>query len=223
MKIKSKAILAALCAVLLVAATAFGTLAYLKASTTEVKNTFTAGTLATLDLKEHKATADTDGVYTLGTDLVTTNTYKVIPGINIPKDPFVKVTGVDVPAYLFIEVVGLDKAPFVKTVDGETASGDINASVNTSWKKTDITGPNGGVVYIYGTDGVVTTDITAAYILTGDTANAGGVVNVASGFDPSTLGTTGVNLSFYAYLCQKSGFDTAAAAWDANFKPAATE
>lgn len=101
-----------LLAVLLVLGCSIGaTLAYLTATTNEVTNTFTVGKVS-ITLQEHKYDADKNE---LGTDTVkdtveqagtTTpaNSYKLIPGKNMPKDPFVTVEANSEKCWLFIAV-----------------------------------------------------------------------------------------------------------------------
>ena len=87
MKTKSKALLLTLCAVLLVAASVLGTMAYLT-STAKVENTFTIGKVE-IKLDEAKVTAD--GIPVEGADRVTANSYKLMPGTTYTKDPTVTV------------------------------------------------------------------------------------------------------------------------------------
>lgn len=87
MKTKSKALLLTLCAVLLVAASMLGTMAYLT-STDEVKNTFTVGQVKiTLD----EAKVDENGKPVEGAARVKANSYKLLPGHTYNKDPMVTV------------------------------------------------------------------------------------------------------------------------------------
>lgn len=87
MKTKSKALLLTLCAVLLIAASVLGTMAYLTSSA-EVKNTFTIGKVE-IKLDEAKVTAD--GIPVEGAARVTANSYKLMPGTTYTKDPTVTV------------------------------------------------------------------------------------------------------------------------------------
>lgn len=89
MKTRSKALLLTLCAVLLVAASVLGTMAYLT-STGEVKNTFTVGQVKiTLD----EAKVDVNGKALKGdaAERVTNNSYKLLPGHSYDKDPTIHV------------------------------------------------------------------------------------------------------------------------------------
>lgn len=87
MKTKSKALLLTLCAVLLVAASVLGTMAYLTSSA-EVKNTFTVGKV---EIKLDEAKVNADGIPVEGADRVTANSYKLMPGTTYTKDPTVTV------------------------------------------------------------------------------------------------------------------------------------
>ena len=87
MKTRSKALLLTLCAVLLVAATIFGTMAYLT-STDTVTNTFTVGKV---NIKLDEAKANPDGTLVEGAERVKANEYKLLPGHTYNKDPMVTV------------------------------------------------------------------------------------------------------------------------------------
>ena len=86
MKTAKKAMLMTLCAIILVVATVFGTMAYLTASD-EVVNTFTVGKVA---IKLDEAPVDANGKATAG-DRVQANSYKLLPGLTYDKDPMVTV------------------------------------------------------------------------------------------------------------------------------------
>lgn len=84
---RKKALVLILSAVLLVAVTIVGTLAYLT-STDTVKNTFTVGKVA---IKLDEAQANTDGSLVAGADRVKANEYHLLPGHEYNKDPMVTV------------------------------------------------------------------------------------------------------------------------------------
>ena len=100
MKTGKKALLLALCAVLLVAATVMGTMAYLTYTTEAVVNTFTIGKVE-LDLDE--ANVDTKGVMVDETR-VKANTYKLMPGHEYTKDPTVTVKAGSEDSYVRMKV-----------------------------------------------------------------------------------------------------------------------
>lgn len=85
MKTAKKAMLMTLCAIILVVATVFGTMAYLT-STDEVVNTFTVGNVA---IKLDEAKVNPDGSRVEGADRVKENSYKLLPGHTYNKDPMV--------------------------------------------------------------------------------------------------------------------------------------
>lgn len=85
---KSKILILFLCAVLLVAASVLGTLAYLT-SRDSVVNTFTVGQVD-ITLDETKVTPDGQPVD--GADRVKENNYHLVPGMTYVKDPTMTVT-----------------------------------------------------------------------------------------------------------------------------------
>ena len=104
-KTKTKALLMSLCAVLLVAASVLGTMAYLTDSK-DVKNTFTVGNVA-IKLDEAKVddmgnlVKNQDGTLA---DRVTQNAYKLLPGHEYVKDPTVTVLTPSVESYVRMKV-----------------------------------------------------------------------------------------------------------------------
>lgn len=133
MKKAKKVLLLALCAVLLVGATIAGTVAYLTSTTTEVKNTFTAGNV-TITLDE--APVDLYGEVVTG-DRSTANEYKLIPGHSYTKDPTIHV-----------DADSEDCWVFAKLVNGLGTNATI--IINDGWKQVATT-TDGGVVYAYQT------------------------------------------------------------------------
>ena len=100
MKTKSKALLLTLCAVLLVAASVMGTMAYLT-SNDEVVNTFTVGSV---NIKLDEAKVDDDGKAVAGADRVKANEYKLLPGLTYTKDPTVTVLDGSEESYVRMKV-----------------------------------------------------------------------------------------------------------------------
>lgn len=95
MKTKSKALLLTLCAVLLIAASVLGTMAYLT-STAKVENTFTIGKVE-IKLDETDVTNPTG-------PRVTANSYKLMPGTTYTKDPTVTVKAGSEESYVRMKV-----------------------------------------------------------------------------------------------------------------------
>ena len=104
-KTKTKALLMSLCAVLLVAASVLGTMAYLTDSK-DVKNTFTVGNVS---IKLDEAKVDENGTQVVDKDgnpvaRVTENEYKLLPGHTYVKDPTVTVLTPSVESYVRMKV-----------------------------------------------------------------------------------------------------------------------
>ena len=95
MKTKSKALLLTLCAVLLIAASVLGTMAYLT-STDTVTNTFTVGKVE-IKLDETDVTNPTGS-------RVQANSYKLMPGTTYTKDPTVTVKAGSEESYVRMKV-----------------------------------------------------------------------------------------------------------------------
>ena len=95
MKTKSKALLLTLCAVLLVAASVLGTMAYLT-STDTVTNTFTIGKV--------EITLDETDVTNPNGPRVKANSYKLMPGTTYTKDPTVTVKAGSEDSYVRMKV-----------------------------------------------------------------------------------------------------------------------
>lgn len=144
--------------------------------------------LGEITVKEHEAETDGRGSYTLdtGTDPVDSNNYStVLPGLDIPKDPFVTVTNKSsIAAYVYVEVVnGLKDSK-------------ITYTLADSWKLlTGVAGQHGGAVYVYTAGDTVpdqiTTNIGPIYILKDDT------VYVSDKFDRTK---DDLSLTFYACM-----------------------
>lgn len=100
MKTKGKALLLTLCAVLLVAASVLGTMAYLT-STAKVENTFTIGKV---EIKLDEAKVNADGIPVEGAARVTENSYKLMPGNTYTKDPTVTVKAGSEKSYVRMKV-----------------------------------------------------------------------------------------------------------------------
>ena len=138
-------------------------------------------------LTESKANRTEMGDYVLDTTTpVMTNQYVLMPGVDIPKDPTIKITGkTALPAYLYVEVV-------------DNISDLAVTYLLADWWQplAGVTGPNGGEVYVYNE----TVD--------GSTANMeiqlikGNTVYVSQTLDHSADAKS-FSIKFYAYLLQK--------------------
>lgn len=145
-----------------------------------------------LTLQEHVAERKADGSYQLKTTTaaVNQNAYKVMPGVDIPKDPFITVTErTTVPGYLYVEVI--DSLPDTVTY-----------RLTNNWSLlSGVTGKNGGSVYVYvGSDLTVSPTTRTIEILNGN------IVTVSDQYAGESF-----SLSFYAYLYKKNENETASA------------
>lgn len=202
---KKKTLTVAIALVLVVALAVGATYAYLKASTGTITNTFVAGKLFDLDggikLQEKEVTAKEDGTYEIKENAPWKDEgckYTVQPGVDLPKQPAVKVSGLDTQAYLFAGVKG-------ETTNGFTWSVDT-----TKWSPL----MNGNTQ--------VVKDGYKIWVLTGNVQNGtyeiltGNKIAVNDKFNPSTL-TADNNIEFQAYICQSAGFSSAYEAFNASF------
>ena len=203
MKTRSKALLLTLCAVLLVAASVLGTMAYLT-STDTVENTFSVGAVAiTLDEKDVDKDSNTeDNVTVDGVIRDKANSYKLLPGHQYDKDPIVHVDSNSEDCYLFVIVKN-------EIADIESdATGDKTVAVQMTndygWSKVGET--EDGALYVYGTveaPGVVKAGedktVFTTFKIDGDVTNT-----TLAGYKDKTIVVT-------AYAVQKDGFEGKAA------------
>ena len=167
--------------------------------TRQVALTVNAELAASLEVKEHQLTGAYYDEYELSSDkLVESNTYVLMPGVDIPKDPFVRVTGkTEIPAYLYVEVVdttGGNSDTYSYTVDS------ANWTTLKNDQNEDVTGKNGGKVYVYQngtklTDANTSNDSWTVGILTDDKITVKPGLDVSSDYSSATL-------TFYAYMAQ---------------------
>lgn len=189
-ELSGKLVVAMLAVTLLIGCAIGGTVAWLTAKTDPVVNTFTYGDI-------NITLAETTG-----------SSYKIIPGVDIAKDPKVTVNPNSEACYLFVKITEENWPTFTET-DGTTQK--VSYGIPTDWKpladqagvyyrEVDATTANAGVSY---------------YILKGDTTYPNGVVTVSENLTKNEVNgiTTQPKLTFTAYAVQKDSFDTAAAAW----------
>lgn len=211
MKTRSKALLLTLCAVLLVAATIFGTMAYLT-STDTVTNTFTVGKV---NIKLDEAKANPDGSLVANADRVKANEYKLLPGHTYNKDPMVTVLSGSESSYVKMTVTfskaneldaifAPDGADMLKIFNGYDADNWIakgntkDATANTRtyefWYKEAVAAPTANVTLDALFDSItVPGEITNEQLAT----------------------IEGMTITVNAYAIQADGFADAAAAWEA--------
>ena len=160
---------------------------------------FTATLAEGLKIQEHPATRQHDGSYTIDKSAtpVQEQSYKLMPGVDIPKDPFITVTGkTAIPGWLFVEVV-----------PGEGFPDTVKYNLTADWIDTGLLGDNNGKLYVYkkaitNADTQIEDDngnVTALipfYVLQED--NDHNTLTVSQYIKRNTE----VALDFYAYLCQ---------------------
>lgn len=184
--VSTKVFLSLLALVLVVGCAVGGTIAWLTATTDPVVNTFTYGKI-NIELTE-----------TTGAE------YKIIPGVNISKDPKVTVNGGSEACWLFVKVAEANWPTF--TV-GENRK--VSYAIATGWAELP------GVAGVYYREVDAVTADTDFYVLAGDTTYRNGVVTVSENLTKAEVNgiTTQPTLTFTAYAVQKDGIDTAAEAW----------
>ena len=211
MKTAKKAMLLTLCALVLVAATVMGTLAYLT-STDEVVNTFTVGKIGiTLD----EAPTDVYGKEIDG-DRRDANAYKLIPGHKYLKDPTVHVAADSEESYLFVTVNNGIEA--LEAADTEAGKTTIAAQMEAlGWTALE----NYPGVFTYKTTVTDDTDSNVPGGTKGDfvvfqnfTINT---TVTAEDLQNDEIDYSDALVTVTAYAVQKDGFGTADAAWAGTF------
>lgn len=198
-KTKTKALLMSLCAVLLVAASVLGTMAYLTDSK-DVKNTFTVGNVAiTMD------ETDVDDS-TPNKERDQANSYKLMPGHTYTKDPIIHVDANSEDCYLFVKV---DNQIAAIEADGNTTVAAQMAA--KGWKAVE--GKNG--IYVY-----VGTTAAPVAVKANDNVTVFEQLVIAGTVNGDTLKTyENKTITVTAYAVQKDGFEgkTADQIWSAAF------
>lgn len=209
MKTAKKAMLMTLCAIILVVATVFGTMAYLT-STDEVVNTFTVGNVA---IKLDEAKVNPDGSLVTGADRVKVNSYKLLPGHTYNKDPMVTLLAGSETSYVKMTVTfskaneldaifapngadltsifnGYDSANWI--AKGNTKDATANTRTYEFWYKEAVGAP--------------TADVALAPLFT--------TITVPGTITKEQLATIeGMTITVNAYAIQADGFENADAAW----------
>ena len=192
--ISTKTLVALLSLVLLLGCSLSGTLAWLADKTDPVTNTFTVGDV-NIELDE-----------TTGTE------YKIVPGVNIAKDPKVTVKADSEACWLFVKV---DEAnwPEFKESDGTTRK--VKYAIADGWDALE------GETGVYYRQVGASDSAQKFYVLAGEGEGvyANGMVTVSSTLTKSEVqgigtGENAPTLTFTAYAVQQEGVDTPQEAWD---------
>ena len=209
MKTRSKALLLTLCAVVLVIATVFGTMAYLT-STDEVKNTFTVGSVA---IKLDEAKANTDGSLVANADRVKANSYKLLPGHTYNKDPMVTVLKGSEPSYVKMTVT-FSKANELDAIfapDGANLTSIFNGYNATNWigkGNTKDAAANTRTYEFWYKETVDAPDADVALDALFDSITVPGEIT-----NEQLATIEGMTITVNAYAIQADGFANAEAAW----------
>ena len=181
-----KTFVAMLALVLVIGCAVGGTVAWLVSSTNAVVNTFTYGDI-NITLTE-----------------TTGNAYKIIPGVDIKKDPKVTVKKDSEACWLFVKVE--EKGTFV--------ANKVTYSIADGWTKGD--GKDIPANVYYREVNAVTAD-TSFYVLKGNTEYPNGVVTVSEDLTKAEVNSiTAENqpkLTFTAYAVQRDGIADVDTAW----------
>ena len=188
-ELSGKLVVAMLAVTLLIGCAIGGTVAWLTAKTDAVVNTFTYGDI-NITLAE-----------TTGTN------YKIIPGVDIEKDPKVTVKGGSEDCWLFVKV---EEANWPTFMEADETTKKVSYAIATGW----IALPGQAGVYYRNVSAA--TEDTSFYILAGDETYSNGVVKVSENLTKTEVNsiTTQPTLTFTAYAVQKDGIDTVEAAWE---------
>ena len=211
MKTRSKALILTLCAVLLVAASMLGTMAYLT-STDEVENTFTVGQVK-IELDEAKA--NTDGSLVAGAARVKANSYKLLPGHTYNKDPMVTVLKGSEASYVKMTVT-FSKASALDAIfapDGADLTSIFNGYNSTNWiykgNTEDATADTRTYEFWYKEAvGAPTADVALDALF--DSITVPGTIT-----NEQLATIEGMTITVNAYAIQADGFADAEAAWAA--------
>ena len=193
MKQKYKIMLVCLCAVVLMAATALGTLAYLT-DQEAVTNTMTVGKVY-ISLDEAKVTAE--GKLVDGAERVTENEYHLIPGQTYIKDPIVTVEAGSEDCYVYVKI------------ENEIAAIEADTTIATQISQC-------GWAALEGVDGVYYIKVTKEDAADGEKLHVFNIFTIKGEVDNETLAEyQGKKVNVTAYAIQQAGFADAKAAWTA--------
>lgn len=192
---KTVAILLAL--VLAIGCAVGGTLAWLISKTEPVVNTFTYGDI-NIDLYEHEYNAGENNLRTEKTTKV--DNYKIIPGVDLPKDPTVEVKANSEACWLFVKVKEENWPTFVDA-DGTKK---VSYHIADGWAALD---SQPGVYYRQ----VDADDKAQEFPVLKD--NTVTVRDTLTKDEVDRLKGKKPTLTFKAYAVQKDGIKDADAAW----------
>ena len=205
MKTRSKALLLILCAMLLLIASALGTVAYLTVQDT-VKNTFSVGKVdVTLD-EGSEGSAGKRSMRARSTGApVDENDHILMPGHTYTKDHTIHVDAVSEDSYIFVKVengIASYEAPSSAEEGGYRTIAD--QITDNGWTALE------SAADVYYRE--YTKSSTGSDFAVFDTFKIADNAN-----DVESWGSCDAQVAVTAYAVQKDGFDTASAAWMATF------
>ncbi|MBO5347615.1 MAG: hypothetical protein J6A45_05735 [Lachnospiraceae bacterium] len=141
---KKRTIALLMAAVMIFGVVTGGTIAWLRADTNSVENTFTVGNI-NIELKEHDYIKDTNSLDDTK-EVESEEDYEMVPGRSLPKDPFVRVVADSEKCWVFVTVTKSDNFDTFMTFEmdtnwttvetnGSTAVYKYNAVVDASSKE----------------------------------------------------------------------------------------
>ena len=186
-ELSGKLVVAMLAVTLLIGCAIGGTVAWLTAKTEAVVNTFTYGDI-------NITLAETTG-----------NSYKIIPGVDIEKNPKVTVKANSEDCWLFVKVEAENWPTFVK--EDETLK--VAYAIDNNWTKGDGTSIPSDVYY----RSVTASNADQPFgVLSGDKITVSDELTKAEINNLNDAAKT-PKLTFTAYAVQKDGIADAATAW----------
>ena len=196
--VSTRAFVALLALVLVIGCAAGGTVAWLVATTDSVTNTFTYGDI-NITLTENAGGADKQ--------------FKIIPGVDIEKDPKVTVKAGSEACWLFVKVEEAFWPTPTETV-GENTVRKVNYAIADGWTKLNGTNIPANVYYreVSAEDAK---NGVSYNVLAGDTTYPNGVVTVSENLTKEEIKEIAAQpkLTFTAYAVQKDGIADADTAW----------
>ena len=207
---RSKPLVLALCAVLLVVGTILGTVAYLQ-DTAEVVNTFTVGNV---HLKLDEAVVDENGEPT-GGRTETGNAYHLIPGETYTKDPTVTVLKGSEESYvrMMLTLNCASELDAIFAPNGAVLTEIFKGYDATKWTYVDVTrGNDNTITYEFRYFETVEAEDNADLVLEA-LFNTVTVPDTMTGDQLATIAD--LEISVEAHAIQAAGFDNADEAWAA--------
>ena len=200
---KKRTIALLMAVVMLFGATVGGTIAWIQAKTGEVKNTFTVGDI-NIELKEHDYIQSSNSLDT-SKEVEIEEDYKMIPGLTLKKDPFVRVKANSENCWVFVTVE--------KSTNFDTY---MTFAIDSTWE--EVTGATGATdnlkVYRYKTVVNNSTSDQLLNIINGTNVT---VKNTVTKSQLEAAKTANPTLTFKAYAVQSDNLgdiNTAQEIWD---------